>query len=387
MIKSFFVKNFKAFKETVGIDFSATGNYEFSKDALKENIVKTAIMYGKNASGKSSISLALFDIVYNISDNYVPLRDYLSYQNAFNSKLPVDFCYSFLLEGKNVIYKYTKTNLTTFISEELIIDGRTVISYNKHKSSSTFDVLLSGTENLIKNLSHLNISALKWVKNNSVLTSNDENACFLKLFDFVNKMLLFWSLDARDFIGYEQTVTPNIVDAIIKRKNFENLKNFFKMAGCEDEIIHNTSSGQEELYISYNGVFLPFNIAASTGMKSLLLVYYWLENFECDNCPSFIVIDEFDAFYHYELSRFIVDKLKSLNVQVLLTTHNTSLISNDILRPDCYFICSKDKIVSAHNATEKEIRYGNNLEKLYRGGTFGKCSYLLSKANVKSIES
>ena len=64
--------------------------------------------------------------------------------------------------------------------------------------------------------------------------------------------------------------------------------------------------------------------------------------------------------------------LKKTNSQILLTTHNTALLTNELLRPDCYFICSKDKIVNTHNATEKELREGHNLEKLYRGGTFGK---------------
>jgi 3'-phosphoadenosine 5'-phosphosulfate sulfotransferase (PAPS reductase)/FAD synthetase len=68
----------------------------------------------------------------------------------------------------------------------------------------------------------------------------------------------------------------------------------------------------------------------------------------------------------------IIERLKSYNCQVLLTTHNTSIFTNDLLRPDCYYICSKDKIENAHNSTVKELRFGHNLEKLYRGGTFGK---------------
>lgn len=110
-------------------------------------------------------------------------------------------------------------------------------------------------------------------------------------------------------------------------------------------------------------------------MSSLLLVYFWLQdlliNKNNDKSPSFICIDEFDAFYHFELSRFIIEKLKKCNCQVLLTTHNTALLTNDILRPDCYYICSKKEIVNVNNATEKELRQGHNLEKLYRGGTFG----------------
>ena len=76
MLKSLTVSNFKAFKEPVTIDFSTTGNYTFNTEAVKDGIVKTAVMYGKNASGKSSLGLAIFDIVGTLTDNVAkPLPD------------------------------------------------------------------------------------------------------------------------------------------------------------------------------------------------------------------------------------------------------------------------------------------------------------------------
>jgi hypothetical protein len=55
-----------------------------------------------------------------------------------------------------------------------------------------------------------------------------------------------------------------------------------------------------------------------------------------------------------------------------MTTHDTFLLTNDLLRPDCFFIIRDNKIDAICNMTEKELRFGHNLEKLYRGGTFGK---------------
>ena len=372
MLRTFSVTNFKAFEKKVTIDFTATGNYSFNKEAIMDGLVKTAIMYGKNASGKSSLSLAIFDVVSNLTDNHVMSSEYDNFVNAFCKNELVSFEYSFLFGESLVQYNYKKSNRTTIISEELIINENRVIYYDKSKSSTEFTVLLAGTENLIKDLSNLNISALKWVKNNSILPKNAETDAFSSLFDFVNRMLLFWALDARGFVGFEQKPTENIVNRIVERNNFENLKKFFNAAGFEEKLKLVKTIGDYELYVDYEGTLLPFSNVASTGMKSLLLVYYWLENIGEAKSPSFIIIDEFDAFYHYELSRYIVEKLKSYNVQVLLTTHNTTLISNDILRPDCYFICKKNNIANMNNLTNKEIRFGNNIEKLYRGGTFGK---------------
>jgi hypothetical protein len=54
---------------------------------------------------------------------------------------------------------------------------------------------------------------------------------------------------------------------------------------------------------------------------------------------SFVFIDEFDAFYHYELSESVQKRLRRIpGVQIFTTTHNTDLMSNDLLRPDCYFL-------------------------------------------------
>ena len=374
MLKSITVGNFRAFSEKVTLDFSEVGKYDFNIEAIKNGLVKTAIMYGKNAGGKSSIAYAIFDIVSNLTDKYTGIPHHKNYKNAFGMEQPVTFEYSFKFRGKEVKYIYEKSDFKTFLSESLSIDGKTVIYYNREISDSDFQVSLKGTENLQKDLKQLQISAVKWVNGNSALEDTEENEIFKEFINFVDRMLLFWSLEYRSFVGYA-TGRQAIIDEIIKQKHFEDFKSFFKEAGIEDEFECKSINGEVQLLVKYGDKTLQFETVNSSGMSSLLLVYFWLQdlfnNTNNDKSPSFICIDEFDAFYHFELSRFIIEKLKKCNCQVLLTTHNTALLTNDILRPDCYYICSKKKIVNANNATEKELRQGHNLEKLYRGGTFG----------------
>ena len=374
MLKSITVGNFRAFSEKVTLDFSEVGKYDFNTEAIKNGLVKTAIMYGKNAGGKSSIAYAIFDIVSNLTDKYTGIPHHKNYKNAFGMEQPVTFEYSFKFRGKEVKYIYEKSDFKTFLSESLSIDGKTVIYYNREISDSDFQVSLKGTENLQKDLKQLQISAVKWVNGNSALEDTEENEIFKEFINFVDRMLLFWSLEYRSFVGYA-TGRQAIIDEIIKQKHFEDFKSFFKEAGIEDEFECKSINGEVQLLVKYGDKTLQFETVNSSGMSSLLLVYFWLQdlfnNTNNDKSPSFICIDEFDAFYHFELSRFIIEKLKECNCQVLLTTHNTALLTNDILRPDCYYICSKKKIVNANNATEKELRQGHNLEKLYRGGTFG----------------
>ena len=57
--------------------------------------------------------------------------------------------------------------------------------------------------------------------------------------------------------------------------------------------------------------------------------------------------------------------------QIILTTHNTNLMTNRLMRPDCLFILSRDGVLTPLNkATSRELREGHNLEKLYMSGEF-----------------
>ena len=86
---------------------------------------------------------------------------------------------------------------------------------------------------------------------------------------------------------------------------------------------------------------------------------------------SFVFIDEFDAFYHFELSESVQRKLKGIRgVQIFTTTHNTDLMSNDLLRPDCYFLLRNNDIKAISELTEKELRQAHNLQKMYKAGAF-----------------
>ena len=372
MLKRFSVKNFKAFEDKVTLDLSSIGNYEFNKECISNGICKTALLYGKNASGKSSLCFALFDIVEVLTDKYVCHDVYKPYKHILHQDEATKFEYEFKFDNNEVIYKYSKSDQSTLISEELIINQKQIFSYKKDLVAQDIAVNLEGAETLKVSSDKLNISLCRFIKNNALLKNNLENSIFQKFFEFVENMLMIWSFDQSCFIGYKNSPKDNLVKKIIENRNFEKLQQFFLEAGFTDKLTYKKNSlGEYNLFIQYDDKCLDFNDAASNGMKALLLIYYYLENkLNQDKRPSFVCIDNFDAFFSFVLSYFIVNQLKDCNTQALLTTYNTSNFSNDLLRPDCYFLCSKTKIVNANNATDKEIRRGHNLEKLYRGGAF-----------------
>ena len=62
---------------------------------------------------------------------------------------------------------------------------------------------------------------------------------------------------------------------------------------------------------------------------------------------TFLWLDEFDAFYHYETAAGVVMELnEQRNFQSILTTHNTYLMQNKLTRPDCCFLITNDYIKS-----------------------------------------
>jgi AAA15 family ATPase/GTPase len=111
-----------------------------------------------------------------------------------------------------------------------------------------------------------------------------------------------------------------------------------------------------------------FADVASTGTKALRLFFYWsLVSFDR---TSFLFIDEFDAFFHFQSAASIVSQLNKSKFQVALTSHNTYLMQNEFTRPDCCFLMSKSAIKSLPDCTDREIRQAHNLEKMYVNDAF-----------------
>ena len=89
------------------------------------------------------------------------------------------------------------------------------------------------------------------------------------------------------------------------------------------------------------------------GLESVEVVEaHWLKKM---NEASFVFIDEFDAFYHFKLAFEVCKQLFNLNCQVFTSSHNTYLMTNDLLRPDSH-LCQCFRCVGqdADGENEKE---------------------------------
>ena len=368
MLIKFQVENFKNFRNRFVLDFSKPYSYEFNKDAISKDgrIVTKGIIYGPNGSGKSNLGLAIFDIVAHLTDTNILKDKYTLYSNLDNPKKRVDFKYSFIFNGHSLEYEYQKKSLYEIISEKVIIDNETVIDYNFDEAVGSTTLKGAETLNLTSNISN-RISRVKYILSTAILEENEINAVFKDFGEFVNHMLLFYSLDNRGYQGFK-VGSERIADKIIKKGKVASFQKFLSEEGINYSLEEKVVDGQRQIYCRFKNAEVNFFSVASTGTASLTLFYYWyLQMKEL----SFVYIDEFDAFYHFELANSLVKLLKKVsNCQIVLTTHNTDLLSNDLMRPDCYFEIRDNDIKCLSDKTDKEIRKAHNLQKMYKAGVF-----------------
>ena len=372
MLKNFSVRNYRQFNEILKFDLSAS-NYAFNTNCIKNGLSKLALIYGKNGSGKSNIASAMFDLVSHLTDNESNLsKD--NYLNANSSDKYASFIFEFEFSDKykntkSVIYEYQKDERATLISENLKIDNQTIVDY---KLGQPFFTSLSGAENLNKNINPAqNLSAIKYIYSNTSLDKrNVVNSIFVKFIEFVNHILYFRSVfQGNNFTGYKNGM-DNIEQDIIVKNNLKNFEKFLRDFELDFELVKVRQLNRSIIGIKMEKKVLPFFDIVSTGTLSLTFFYYWWQIIKENQIPL-LFIDEFDCSYHFSLSEKIVKKLKELpDTQVILTTHNTNLLSNTIIRPDCGFIIDGKKITSLNHLTEKELREAHNLEKLYQAGHF-----------------
>lgn len=367
MLIRFAVTNYRGFRDRIEWDLSHPKNYTFNENAVKNGVVKNGIIYGPNGSGKSNFGLAIFDIANHLSHKWKKPDYYLNYASAYNHQGPVDFEYTFKFDDSIVLYKYTKISRELkgeLTREQLLLNDKELLYKDDVtlRLADEFALTDAAKENL--KASANNISVVNYLLGMVPLAKNH---ALLRLRNFVENMLFFRSLDNREFIGLKEG-TSNIEEYIIKNNLTDGFAAFLKETSGQEFNFAQPAQGETVLQCIIGGVRIPFLLVASTGTQNLELQFYWLN--EMVNA-SFVFIDEFDAFYHHELSYTLCKRLFKSKGQLFLTTHDTFLLSNDLLRPDCFFILKDKKIKAICDLTDKELRFGHNLEKLYRGGTFG----------------
>ena len=379
MLKRFEVKNYKNFKERIVIDFSKVGGYQFNLKCITNQLLSKMIIYGRNASGKTNLGNAIFDIKQNLFGLDLPRVESGSYLNADSQEMIAEFKYVFQFGKEEVVYQYHKSSAVKLYDEELLLGNKQIFSYNFVTETGVFENLrLLGADTIVierylqsrrsddeesKNVETL--SFLRWLINNTVLPND---SILLKLDMYVRGMT---AITVGNIALSTRIATRSyFVDKLEDIKELDRFEDFLNRMGIECKLaVRKLPDGQNQLYFKHD-TLVPFFETASSGTLALTNLY---QRFGLKKMVSMLFFDEFDAFYHYEMSENVVKffKEKYSECQVIMTTHNTNLMTNRLMRPDCLMILSRQGVLTALcDATERELREGHNLEKMYISGEF-----------------
>ena len=369
MLTKFTVDNYKNFQKPITIDFSATHDYKFNSKCVKNGLLSKLVIYGPNSSGKSNLGFALFDIVGLLTDKTTDIHqtDEGSFINADSDKKEASFIYEFKKGEESIVYEYKKLSPKKITYEALYINGKKVFSYDFEKRIKDFvNMALISANQLNFEYFENNFAVLRYIAYNTV---QQENSYVKFIMNFVSHMLWFRSLQENGYIGL--TTGVELLDPwIANNKLHKEFQAFLKkFAGLETQIEVFQPTQQPPILVEkHKNADFVFNNIASTGTRALELLFYWSKKFDE---VSFLFLDEFDAFYHYDLARNVLKYIIDLdNVQAVFTTHNSYLAGNDLMRPDCYLVLNHGRLTSFVDSTDREIREGHNLEKLLRNGEF-----------------
>lgn len=368
MMRRFSVTNYKNFRDTVVLDFTKNRNYGFHTQYIRRGLINKCLIVGNNGCGKTNLGLALFDIVCTLTDRGFDARqkDAASFLNGDSDMAYAEFSYEFQYGDSVITYTYRKTQPDTIIYETMSVDGERV--FERSGDSGDYGGLARyDSGNLRVDIRDGPLSVLRYIVNNTVQPGGSP---LVFVMDFAGRMLYFRSTnDGNAYVGLvkgSETIEKYIIDNGLVG-DFQKYLN--DMAGLDVKLDAVKVQGMADIFVQETrNRRLVFNTVASSGTKALLLLYYWYRHFDG---VSFLFMDEFDAYYHYDLAEKVLRQVSAMeDVQTVFTTHNTSLVSNRILRPDCYCRLNDGALRSLPDLTDREIREGHNLEKLLRGGEF-----------------
>jgi len=412
MLLEFKVKNYLSFKEEaefsmIGADLKHLTQNVHQKDAGK--VLKSAVIYGANASGKSNLLRAITFYVSFIKFSWksmdredkisrIPFK--LDKENLSN---PTEMSCTFLIGDDvyqhSIVFDEFKVyeEVLEFVSDDALIykrNGREIVEYNQKFISKKVKELLQIS------LRENSVALSAW---NAIGENKDDLA--KKIMDYFNKYL---SINIRGDFFYSKQRRKNAKEYstnLIRRKEEENdtvflekLKAILRIAdlGIEDITTEKELfEYDKDLYVEDVKVKTIHKV--SNFNKDVLYETFYADDFESNGTLALLCIapilidaldrglivlyDELDSTLHPLLVKMIItffnDKEINASTQLITTVHDISLIDNyaNLFRRDQIWFCEKlnnmgSKIYSLYDFDDSSIRNDENYAKNYIRGKY-----------------
>ena len=423
MIQELKIKNFKSFKEEVTLSFEASKDTTFEDYQVVEvapgvRLLRFAMVYGANASGKSNLLEAfeaLHDFITNDPKNDEKLTGTIPFKlDTETPSMPTEFLLKFYVDKTKYSYElkltqklvlfeklsYYRTSQPIMLFERTFKDGQSVITFNptaiKISAAAKEQLSLKCLPNMsfLSAKSKVNLAIEKidiakdWLKNNilpmvspksdmfnyaiSEMFSNDDLKKYLM--DFVHKAD-FNITDARSD-QVTRSIPKPIVNMLLAAEDMpdelrEKLKTEPSIPSIQLEFQHTVRNkrGIENYFMSTDsqseGTRRAFGIEAA--------IYEALKD------QSFLPIDEIESSLHPEIVEFVLQRFLGTKgrSQLLITTHYDPLLNtvgDDLIRKDSVWFTEKKESGATDLYSLIEYRGINriaSLQKAYRNGVFG----------------
>jgi uncharacterized protein len=413
MLINFKVKNFRSIKDEIILDMQATKDKTSKEQAVFEvgkiALLKSAAIYGPNASGKSNIikAFAVFhkmilesmlrsNMNIDLPNEYFKLNfETENKPSFFEMKFLISdkvFIYGFEINKKKVCAEWLKQEKGNKILFERIEQE---IRSNKNYFQEATAILKKQTAErvlflsiLAANNGEISKRIVEFVhKINFISGAQRGNTLDFSFGQFLNNLKI--SEKMKEFVLKADFGVVDIKanEKMILAKQIPNIPDKFKEALFkEDSKIAERSL--KFLHKKYNtnkkevgSEPLDFFAEESDGTQQIFaLSAPFIDTLENGKV---LFIDEIDASLHpllcqYLISLFSSKEKNSKNAQLIFTTHDISLLKEELLRRDQIYFTDKNKIGSTELFSLSDIseRKGVDFAKRYLEGRYDALPYL-----------
>jgi len=428
MIEEFSFGNFWSFKDIQTLNMTAAKIK--SKDTLLDTnnvfpvnkdlgLIKSKAIYGANASGKSNVVKALVTFiriirdsakeekVLSLIDSFQLSTETVSQPTFFQLIFRVGkkrYRYGFEADDKSIKSEWlfstpSKREQPLFIREKNEI---VEINQTRFKEGVLYQKLLENSKDQIFTntslfLTHLNSigfaklskQIFKTISSISIVSGLGHKGMYSiageSLSDAVKKKFILDFLKKAD-VGIDDLETIEIANENLPDNAEEEVKQELKKGKI---IISSRTQFDSNLKAVGKSEF-SFGNQESEGTKKMFELSPFIYRSLKDGVP--LVIDEFDSRFHPLLTKKIVELYNSSEnkkSQLIFTTHDTNLLSPELLRRDQIDFVEKDKYGASHLYTLVEIKGVRNdasFEKDYIQGKYGAIPFLGDFTNLISFE-
>lgn len=410
MLIEFKVSNFFSIKEEVVLSLDSTSSKSLPNNIFKEmdySLLKSTVIYGPNASGKSNLIKAIFFAwqLVKESANFkidTPINITPFLLSRKNKTQPSKFEFTFIKNNVRYIYGFS------------YIENGFVEEYLKYKPEGENWKYYFKRDETLKSKSkrfNFNVDAKiqdKWgsetIEKRLYLPEavNNRNHEPLKaVYNFIVKDIIIaggvvnnnWRVYTRDRLMNDakfkkwaievmkKTYFGGIIDLRVKKTKVPSAGVEFKMEGgaLRSKVLENKEQEVYELDFIHkdeNGEEVFFNEQLeSTGTNKTLDILGPIYNILETGRTLFI--DEFELNLHPNITEFIIklfhSKHNKKNGQLIVTTHDTTLLKKNLFRRDQVYICSKvpNKMTKLHSLADFDLRESLSFENAYLNGRVG----------------